>query len=438
MTRRRSESRLCRRAFVHSVAAGTAAGCTGSQLIAAEAEQQAKPAGYGKAQSCIFIWLGGGACHVDTWDPKRKGDGRKQAGSYYDPVDTAIAGVQVCEHLQQTAALLDRAVLVRSVQHDIQDHQPATNLMHTGRPTTGTTQYPALGAVVAHERGPRSDAAPPYVVIGYPNPTRSPGFLGAESGYLYLTDVSAGPQGLRRPPEITPARQARREALLGKLRERYSSRHAQDRRIADYAAASEAGFRLGGPEFMKTFDLAEESDALRESYGGEFGQRCLLARRLIERGVRFIEVSFNLNFINGTGWDTHNEGQLRQHLLIRDLDRGLATLLADLERRRLLDTTLVVVATEFGRPPEFDGGGGRGHHPRAFSVFLGGGGLQTGQVVGQTDELGREVVADPVPVSDLHATIYAALGVNPAKELHDGDRPVPITDHGRAIGKLIG
>jgi uncharacterized protein (DUF1501 family) len=158
-----------------------------------------------------------------------------------------------------------------------------------------------------------------------------------------------------------------------------------------------------------------------------------LARRLAQIGVRFIEVSFNLNFINGTGWDTHNEGQKNQHLLIDDLDRALATLVIDLEQHQMLDRTLIVVATEFGRPPEFDNGGGRGHYSKAFSIALAGGGLKTGQAVGVTDELGKKILDEPISVPDLHATIHCALGIDPEKDLYDDDRPVPITDMGRPV-----
>ena len=273
--------------------------------------------------------------------------------------------------------------------------------------------------------------------MGYPNVTRGPGFLGAKYGYIYLTETEAGPSGFRRSEQISARRQASRESLLAEVRRGYLRRNAADRVLKSYAAVSEEGFRLAGQQFMNVFNLGAESANLRNAYGGEFGQRCLLARRLIGAGVRFIEVSFNLNFINGTGWDTHNEGQLKQHELIRALDRGLSTLLLDLGRHKLLDHTLVVVATEFGRPPNFDAGGGRGHHPSAFSVFLAGGGLRTGQAIGQTDELGRTIVQRPVSVPDLHATIYGALGVDPTAELHDGNRPVPITDQGRPIRELF-
>ena len=159
----------------------------------------------------------------------------------------------------------------------------------------------------------------------------------------------------------------------------------------------------------------------------------------MESGVRFVEVSHNLNFLNGTGWDTHNQGQLQQHQLIAELDSALSALLDDLARVGRLDSTVVAVATEFGRPAQFDSGGGRGHQSTAFSALLAGGGLRTGQVVGETDDLAKEIVADPVGVPDFHATILAALGINPSKELlSPGGRPVPITDHGKPVARLFG
>ena len=207
--------------------------------------------------------------------------------------------------------------------------------------------------------------------------------------------------------------------------------------IADYDTASRQAFAMAGPQFMGLFDLAAEPAGLRESYGGEFGQRLLLSRRLVEGGVRFIEVSHNLGFVNGTGWDTHNEGQLKQHLLIEELDKGLATLVTDLEAKKLLDKTVIAVATEFGRPAQFDSGGGRGHHAKCFSMVLAGGGLKTGRAIGTSDELGMSPVTDPISIPDFHATIHSALGTNPAEELYDGARPVPLTDGGTVITSLL-
>ena len=204
-------------------------------------------------------------------------------------------------------------------------------------------------------------------------------------------------------------------------------------------AASREAARLAGPGVHAASSSSTASPpSRRAAYGGEFGQRCLLARRLVEAGVRFVEVSHNLNFLNGTGWDTHNEGQLQQHELIAELDHALSALIDDLERVGRLDSTLVVVATEFGRPAEFDAGGGRGHQSTAFSAVLAGGGLRTGRVIGATDDLAKTIVDRPVSIPDFHATIHAALGINPAKELDAGGRPVPITDHGRPIAELFG
>lgn len=428
-----------RREFLGTTSAFAAAGLVGQTSRASETKDVLKGIPKGKVEHCVMVWLGGGSCHIDTWDPKKKGDAKaKKPGSYYDPISTAIDGVQVCEHLPKCADVLDRFNPIRSIHHDvINEHAAATNRMHTGRPTTGTIVYPSVGSIVAHERGPAGENAPAYILIGYPNVTRGPGFLGAASQYVYLTDTSEGPNGLSRFSGISDKRQGRRERLLGKIRTLYREKTAGDRRIADYDATVEEALRLGGPEFMSAFELDRESADLRNSYGGEFGQRCLLSRRLIERGVRFIEVSHNLNFVNGTGWDTHNEGQLNQHLLIKELDSALSTLVRDLEEKKLLDKTLIVVSSEFGRPAGFDGGGGRGHHSAAFTVVLAGGGLNTGKAIGTTDELGMKIVERPVSVPDLHATIHWSMGIDPTKELYDGSRPVPITDGGVPVRELF-
>lgn len=407
------------------------------QSVASEPRAEAERV-RAKADACIFIWLGGGAAQIDTFDPKMRGDGGKKPGAYYDAIDTAIPGVQVCEHLCRTAPLLDRCVLVRSLTHDIvSEHGAATNLVHTGRKPSETIIYPSIGSVVSHELGPKSDAVPAYVVMGYPNIARDPGFLGPKYGYVYLTQIETGPNGLMRAPDVNLERQVRREKLLRNWQKEFQSRHPHSKSIQEQAEVSETGFRMASPEFLKVFDLQRERQSLREAYGGEFGQRCLLARRLVQSGVRFVEVSFNLNFLNGTGWDTHNDGQLNQHLLIQDLDRALAALLADLEKNRLLETTLVVVTTEFGRPPEFDSGGGRGHQSVAFSSLLAGGGLRTGQVIGHTDELAKKIVERPVTIPDFHATIHSSLGINPHEKLYADDRPVPITDMGQPIAELF-
>lgn len=398
----------------------------------------AEPLIRGKAEHVISIWLGGGMGALDTFDPKRVGDPKhKVAGSYYESIETAVAGVHVCEHLKSLAPLMDRVTAVRTVNHQVIDeHAAATNFMHTGRTVSGTVVYPSLGSVVAHERGAAADGVPSYVLIGYPNVTRGPGFLGARDGYLYLTDTSQGPAGLSRPESITPERQTRRERFLADLRKARPA--SDDARVTEYEAAIDQSLKLSGPEFNHSFRLETEPNDLRTRYGGEFGQRWLLARRLIERGVRFIEVSHNLNFLNGSGWDVHNGGILQQHALIQELDSAVSTLITDLEQKRMLDSTLIVISTEFGRPPEFDSGGGRGHQGSSFTCVLAGGGLQHCGGYGETDDLGKRIVDSPVSVADLFATIHAAVGIDYTKSLYDGDRPIPITDMGQPLAKLFG
>jgi hypothetical protein len=391
----------------------------------------------GKAEACIFVWLGGGMGQVDTFDPKTKGLNKgtpKKAGSLYDSIPTAVRGVRVCEHLKKTADLMDRVTAVRTVNHKVVDeHAFATNLVHTGRVTSGNVVYPSVGSIVSHQRGAAAPDVPPYILIGYPNVSRGPGFLGSKAGYVYLTDTTAGPAGFTRPADVTDERAAARRKLL-----EAAGGNPAGSAAAEYEAAQAEALRLAGPTFLKHFDLTAEPAKVRESYGGEFGQRCLVARRLVEAGVRFVEVSHNLNFLNGTGWDVHNDGIDKQHLLIQEMDTAVSALIFDLEARKKLDTTLIVIATEFGRPPEFDGGGGRGHQGTTFSLVLAGGGLRHCGAYGVTDDLAKQIVENPVSIPDFHATIHTALGIDPTKELHDGPRPVPITDGGKPIRALFG
>ena len=423
------KSSLSRRCFLNFA--------VGSSLASLARASTVPPTKLGQAEHCIFIWLGGGMSQVDTFDPKVLGDPKakpSRAGSAYQAIDTAVLGVTVTEHLAQTARLMDRITVVRTVNHRVVDeHAFATNLVHTGRMISGNVIYPSIGSIVANQRGSANPLVPAYMLIGYPNVSRGPGFLGAKSGFVYLTDTNSGPAGFTRPEDVGLERSTHRLGLLKPLQARFPAGSTPD----DYRAAQAEALRLAGPEFMRIFNLEEEPGTRRQRYGGEFGQRCLLARRLVQSGVRFIEISHNLNFINGTGWDTHNEGLLQQHILIRDLDTALSALIEDLEQQRILDKTLVVVATEFGRPAAFDSGGGRNHQGSAFSLVLAGGGLRHCGAYGVTDELCETVVEHPVSIPDFHATIHAALGINPHTNLFDGFRPVPITDGGTPIEALF-
>ncbi|MCA9120315.1 MAG: DUF1501 domain-containing protein [Planctomycetaceae bacterium] len=424
-----------RRLFLKQTSALTVAASVGTSLLASS---DAPGFPKGNAEHVIFLWLGGGMAQIDTFDPKQRGNSTtapKVAGSEYGTVDTVVPGVKFCEHLHRTAKLADRLTVLRTINHHlIDEHAFGTNFVHTGRLISGSITYPSIGSVISHVRGAAHPDVPAYMLIGYPNVSRGPGFLGAKGGFVYLVDTESGPAGFTRPEDVPPTRSERRLELLKPLVDRVP----QGSVIDQYRAAQEEAMRLTGPEFMRHFRLNDEPADLRNAYGGEFGQRCLLARRLVQAGVRFIEVSHNLNFINGTGWDTHNEGQRNQHLLIKELDIALSALIVDLEKQGMLDKTLIALGTEFGRPAAYDGRGGRGHQGSCFSLLLAGGGLRHQGAYGVTDELSKNIIENPVSVPDFHATIHAALGINPAHELFDGSRPVPITDGGKPLTALFG
>lgn len=372
---------------------------------------------------------------IDTFDPKKRGSAKtRTAGTDYDIIPTAVSGVSYTQHLARSARLAERITAVRTINHRLgSEHALATNFVHTGRPISGATSYPSIGSIVAHERGPVGENVPAYMLMGYPSATRGPGFLGPKAGFVYLVDTDSGPAGLSLPPGLDARRSAERQRLLAAVRHPQTDAHL----LAEYEETQREALRLAGPKFMRNFNLGEEPAALRERYGSEFGQRCLLARRLVEAGVRFIEVSHNLNFVNGAGWDTHHEAHAQQHVLIDQLDSALSALIEDLEAKGLLDKTLIAIGTEFGRPGEFDTRGGRGHQADVFTLVLAGGGLRHCGAYGVTDELSLKPVENPVSVPDFHATILAAMGIDPAKEAVSASRPVPLTDGGEPIARLF-
>ena len=388
----------------------------------------------GKAEHCIFIWLGGGAAQIDTWDPKQKGDAKAgKAGSYYDAIPTAVAGVEVCAPLPRCAAMLDRFAVLRTVHHGVIDeHARATNQVHTGRPTAGTITYPSIGSAVSYTRGSINDRVPAYILIGYPNVTRGPGFLGAEAGYVYLTDTRVGPAGFARQPEITDARQRRREALLDEMRSGGRDPERLPAIVADYDAASRQAFRMAGPDFMNLFNLSAEPGSLRDEYGGEFGQRLLLSRRLVEGGVRFVQVTHG-------GWDHHANLGTALETTARQVDRPIAGLLGDLADRGLLEETLVIWGGEFGRTPHSQGADGRDHNNKGFTLWMAGGGVKGGMAYGATDDYGYEAIEKRMHIHDWHATLLHLLGLDHERLTYPyAGRDFRLTDvHGAVAREII-
>jgi RNA polymerase sigma factor (sigma-70 family) len=344
---------------------------------------------------CIILWLSGGPSQLDTWDPK---PGQVNGGPF-QAIDTRVKGVRLSEHLPLLAERTDRLAIIRSLTHNDGDHGRATFLMHTGRQPEDRPDSPSLGALLAKElRDPRADL-PAYVTVTAGGPfllqSTGPGFLGDAFEPLSVT----APSGRQVSPAVPLV-----EAF---------ARIDKDRAEAMHRAAG------------KALDLKEETAELRGLYGrNDFGQGCLLARRLVERGTAVVEVSFG-------GWDTHGNNFEAVKTLSQKLDAGFAFLLKDLEDRKLLDSTLVVCMGEFGRTPKINANQGRDHWMRGFSVALAGAGVKGGQVIGRTSDDGTAIVERPVAPPELLATICRALHVDPSKENRtDRGQAVPLVDKG--------
>ncbi len=412
-----------------SVAIGSLALGTGS------ARAQATPA----HRACIVLWMSGGASQLDTFDLK---PGHANGGPF-KPIETTVPGIQLSEHLPNLARHAKHLAIVRSMSTKEGDHERATVHMHTGYQRRINVDYPTFGSLVANENSPAGLSIPSFINID-PPPNLSlaykPGFLGTRFAPLVLrpnpttgaTNSETDSQPLLRVENLLPprgvarAQMESRAELLQALEQDFSIRQpdavAQSHRIA-----YDRALRLMHPESASAFDLLQESAALREAYGNDpFGQGCLLARRLVERGVGFVEVTLGGGNQN---WDTHAKNFTRVQELSANLDRGWSQLITDLETRGLLDSTLIVWMGEFGRTPVINTADGRDHFPGAWSTVLAGGGIKGGQTLGRTSADGMTVDDRPVSVPDFLSTVALALGINPAKQNLAADgQPIRIVD----------
>lgn len=394
-----------------------------------------------RAKSCILIWLDGGPSHLDTFDPKP--DAPSEVRSQFRSIGTSVAGIQICEHLPLTAKVMHDVALIRSLTHELGNHDTGTRFLLTGHRPTPALEYPSLGSLVANDAG-FGAALPPYVAI--PGDAVGGNTNAARSGYLpgAFSAFNVGPdparvRDLNLPDGVSFARSERRREMLAKM-------DAFSRQVEDGAATPsrdafyEQAYRLlGSNEARSAFDLSQEKPALRERYGpGKLGTGCLLARRLVEAGSRFVTVV-------DTGWDTHvqifrelPDSRFAGSGKLPSLDRAYATLLTDLRERGLLDSTLVVMMGEFGRTPKLNAAAGRDHWPRAGFACLAGGGVRGGQLIGATDAHG-EVPADrPISPPDLAFTLLKLLGVDPTRELRTpSGRPVKMMSEGSFIAGLV-
>jgi hypothetical protein len=390
-----------------------------------------------RAKSVLLVFLGGGISHHDTFDMKPTAP--EEIRGKYKPIETNVAGLQICELLPKLAQSMDKLALVRSGAHNNDHHETATNWVLSGRFGSAFGDYPAIGAVVAHETG-FAGQVPPYVAVPQ-NPSftwelgRS-AFLGGRYESFKAGDPNAGNYKVRDLARGTPVSEpslVRRNKLLAAVdslarqidgNDQLATYDEFQRRAAEMVLSSEA---------RSAFDVKQESEKLRDRYGrNTFGQSCLLARRLVEGGVTFVTVNYG-------GWDHH--GKIFENLdkKLPEFDQGFSALIGDMHERGLLSETLVVCMGEFGRTPKINKDAGRDHWGPAASLLFAGAGVKPGQVIGATDETGAYVTKRPFAPADVAATVFTALGIDPRKQIHTPDgRPLEILDEGRAIEDLYG
>jgi hypothetical protein len=414
---------VCRRDFLKCIpAAALAAGAVSWQdaMIASAADLRRQ----GKA--CILLWMQGGPSQFETFSPL---PGHANGGET-KAIKTAASGIEISENLPETAKAMNELCLIRSMTSKEGSHPRASYLMHTGYLPTATVKFPTLGSIVAKEIGDLASELPSFVRIGNARFGDSAGLLGVD--YDPFVVQAAG-----RPPENTSIatsqpRYERRLKLLTSLEAEFANQGGKQEVSDHQKVYAQAAKMITSPK-MATFDLAKEPQKIRDAYGsGQFGQGCLLARRLVESGVTFVEVNLG-------NWDTHLDNFARSKALCGQLDQPLVALLGDLKERGMLDSTLVVWTGEFGRTPRINPRGGRDHYPRAFSAALAGGGVKGGQVIGQLDAGGESVKDRPVSVADLFRTICHGLGIDAAKEnMSSIGRPIKIVDGGEVVKEVFG
>lgn len=421
-----------RRDFLR-VGALSAFGLSLPQLLQA---QKAIPTAKAKDVSVILLFMSGGPSQMDTFDPKPQAPSDYRGS--FGAIGTNVAGVQLSEHLPNLAKQMDKFSILRSVTSPDGNHETACHYVLTGYPFSPALEYPGYGSVLAREKG-GIGAIPPYAHIGgLPSNHGGAGYMGAIYNPFLIggdpNDQNFSVRDVTAPYGVDAVRMSRRKGLRDALDTwQRDKEHASKVALSTDAFYARAFDLVTSPEAKKAFTLADEPQKLREEYGrNQFGQSCLLARRLVENGVRCVA-------IHSGGWDTHenNFNNLKNNLL-PPLDKGYATLLKDLKERGMLDTTLVVWMGEFGRTPRINSAGGRDHWSGAFSVCMGGGGVKTGQVVGVTSDRAEYPKERPIRVEDVAATVYRALGIDGEKEyMSPQERPIRINYDGVPLPELI-
>ena len=410
-----------------------------------------------RRRHCILLWMAGGPSQTDTWDMK---PGHENGGEFKE-IATKVPGVRFSEHLPKLAQHADKLAIIRSLETKEGDHERGTYLMRTGRRPMGVLDYPSVGAALAKQLAAEHDALPPYVsvapALGLGRGGFGPGFLGPKFAPLVVAggnQMAGNPAGaksggggyaeltvdaIKPPAGVTSEQAGRRLELWKTLEDGFLNSHAATSPQAHRTVYDNA-LRMIHSQAAAAFDLSKEPAKVREAYGkGVFGQGCLLARRLVESGVPFVEVSLSSSTSGGFGWDTHANNFETVKALSAELDAGWASLLTDLSERGLLERTTIVWMGEFGRTPRINGQAGRDHFPKAWSCVLAGGGIAGGQAYGRTSKDGMSIEENPVGVGDVLATLCSAMGVPPDTENPSNTgRPIKIVEgpDGSAVGPI--
>lgn len=381
------------------------------------------------ARNVIYLYMTGGMSHLDTFDPKPD---KADVMGLTKVIDTSVPGIRLSENIPLVARQADKLAILRGMMSNQGAHEQGNYFMHTSYTLRSSIRHPSMGAWLQkfQERG--NPSLPGSVMIG--NDSRHPGagFFESRFSPLMINDPESGISNVRVNQWFTEERFESRLNVAKQLDRKFAETYNL-KNVRAYSDMYDDAVKMMKSEELKAFDLDAEPAALREKYGRDrFGQGCLLARRLVEHGVRFVEVSFG-------SWDTHNANFTRVPELCDELDAGMSTLLADLESRGLLNETLVVLATEFGRTPDINANDGRDHHPAGFTCVLAGGGIRGGQVFGATDERGDKVADGQVSIPDFNATIGYAVGLPLDQVLYSpSKRPFTVADKGKPLVSLFG
>lgn len=415
---------LSRRTFLRNVAVGAAGAGLWSwkDAVALHADELRK-----HGMACILLFMRGGPSQLETFDPKPGTD----HGGPTKSISTAVSGIQIAEGWTKLAEVMKDITLIRSMTNREGEHVRATYQLHTGYVPSGTVKYPSIGSIVASEIGPSEYDLPHFVSIGNRLATIGSGFLGMSVAPFVVGNPEQMPTNVELPKGVTNQRFGRRLDLLKNLEQDFADSGGKPRVEEHQGLYGSASQMVLSPR-LKAFDISQEKAENRDRYGRTpFGQGCLLARRLVESGVTFVEAELN-------GWDTHQNNFDRVKNLSQSADPAFASLVTDLKERGMLEKTLVIWMGEFGRTPKINPQTGRDHFPLAFNVALAGGGIKGGKVIGATSPDAMSVKERPVSVPDLFCSFYQALQINPRKEnMSTLGRPIKLIDGGKPVQELF-